>query len=50
MNASAFIIPIQKSLQIRKSQICSLQSDNYIISLRLYDIMNAYITLIKGSL
>ena len=27
------------SLQIRRSKICSLQSDNYIITLRLYDII-----------
>ena len=30
---------ILKPLQIRKSKICSLQSGNYIITLRLYDIM-----------
>ena len=41
MNAIAFIIFYLKPLQIRKSQICSLQSGNYIITLRLYDIMNA---------
>ena len=39
MNAKAFIIYYLKPLQIRRSSICSLQSGNYIITLRFYDIM-----------
>ena len=40
MNAGIHYNFILMSLQMRKSEICSLQSDNYIITLRFYDIIS----------